>query len=101
MDAHMFSVLQDLHHNVFREELLGQDFRRVVQTVLTPRERQVLEMKVQGQKNSEIARQLLLKTSTIGRLIYHIKRKIRNDGIDNRVDDKVRKWKFNRGLHLE
>ena len=100
MDANMFSVLRDLHFNIYREELLGQDFTRIVQYILKPRERQILELKIQGVKDGEIGRQLMIKVSTVKRCIYHIKRKFRNDGIDSRVDDKIRKYKFNRGLHL-
>ena len=79
-------VLHLLHRNMWCDELLGGDFKFVVDRILTPRERQLVEMKVQGLPEKEIMQLLCIKFITYGRIIYKIKRKFRHQ-METRVDN--------------
>jgi len=85
-------VLYLVHQDVWPEDLLGDEFIRVVERVLSKTERQILEHKVEGHPDSFIAKLFNMKEDTLERAIRVIKEKLRV-GDRVRVDDWVRKTK--------
>ncbi len=87
-----FITLQNLENDVWDEELLGKDFALFRKKVLYPKERIVLELKVEGYTNEEICNLMktkqggMQKLTTINRVCYDIKRKFRL-GQQTRVDN--------------
>jgi len=86
MTPDVFKALVDLHHGIWTADLIGQDFIWLFQNVLSPRERSVTELKIQGLNNAEISKQLGIKETTVKRVTYDIQYKYRN-GMENRVSD--------------
>lgn len=79
-------VIRLLHKDIWSEELLGEEFLYIVERVLEPRERIVLENKVEGYPDEEICRLMRIKPSRLSRIESEIKSKFRNQ-IDLRVDN--------------
>lgn len=88
----MFVALMRLEHDIWDEALLSDDFERIRKYVLAPKERKVLEMRVQGMSIEEICNLMTTKQGgkqkpqTIKRLCYEIKRKFRT-GQRHRIDN--------------
>lgn len=89
------TVLAQLHHNHYSEELLSDRFSYVVWKILTRREREVLFQKIDGRSNREIADSMHISIATIRRYVYNIRSKFRNH-LDTRVDNKA--WAFFRRM---
>lgn len=66
-----------LHQDEWTEDLVGQEFSYVFSRVLTKRERQVTEMKVQGMNNDTICKLLGVRLKTLREYISVIKKKYR------------------------
>jgi len=92
-------VLRLLHNDMWVDELLSKEFEFIIQALLSKKQRQILELKVQFQtnegtlSNEEIGRLLNIKPSTIRRQIIRIKSKFRNK-MELRVDNIPFKWGF-------
>ena len=92
MTAEQFIAIQNLENDIWGEELLGQDFANFRRRILAPKERVILDLKVQGLTNGEIA--ALVKTRqggmqsirTVTRVCYDIKKKFRT-GQRTRIDN--------------
>jgi DNA-binding CsgD family transcriptional regulator len=80
-------ILQNLHRKpaIWDEELIGDLFSYVYTRVLTKTERIIVDNKIAGLVDGEIAVLLQSQVSTIKTHIYNIKRKYRNQ-TNKRVD---------------
>lgn len=92
---YLLQVVVDLHNDIYRDELLGYSFHYIYYNVLEPKERLVLESKIEGLSNRKIARllrnkqtHLPVKEATIKRHIRKIKSKYRNH-MDVRIDNRM------------
>lgn len=87
-------VLHLMHNDIWVEELLSNYFAFIVDNLLTKRQKQILELKVQYQdedktiSDNEIATLFNVKVTTINRQIKIIKSKFRNK-MELRVDPQV------------
>lgn len=79
-------VIRLLHKDIWSEELLGEEFLFIVERILEPRERIVLENKVEGYSDQEICKLMRIKVSRLRRIETEIKSKFRNQ-LDLRVDN--------------
>ena len=92
MTYEAFIAVQQLEHDVWEEYLLSDEFSRIRRFVLDPKERKILEMRVQGMSIQDICNIMktkqggMQKEATIKRLCYEIKRKFRT-GQRHRVDN--------------
>lgn len=77
-DVHRQDVLQDLHNDIWREELLGYLFSYVHDIVLYPVEREVVQLKVDGLSKEQIATLLGIKPKTVQDYISEIRYCYRN-----------------------
>jgi DNA-binding CsgD family transcriptional regulator len=75
-----------LHSGMWTEDLLGENFMFTVERVLYPKERQILEMKVQDYSDEYICNVLKVTEATLVRTIRHIKQILRL-GFRTRIDD--------------
>ena len=89
----ILQTLIELHNDIYTDMLIGDDFNYIVWRVLTHKQRQVLFFKVDGLSNKQIGRRMGITELSIKRRIVEIKKLYRN-GMNDRVDDKVRYWKF-------
>jgi DNA-binding CsgD family transcriptional regulator len=78
-------ILRDLHHNKWRDELISDLFQFVYTRVLTHTERIIVEDKINGLTNGEIAVAMKIRLPTVVRHITAIKKKYRNQ-MKTRVD---------------
>lgn len=93
-------ALYQMHHDVWLPELLNPSYfpelmrphytrfgkKLRLKYWLTKKELLLIDLKVDGLTNSEIAELLKIRESTLRRKIYDIKSKYRNN-MDTRVDD--------------
>ena len=89
----ILQTLIEIHNDVYTDALIGDDFNYIVWKVLTNKQRQVLFFKIDGLSNKQIGRKMGISELSIKRRIVEIKKLYRN-GINDRVDDKVRYWKY-------
>ena len=80
-----FRIMVNLHHDIWMEELLGQMFYKEYR-LLTPVERQILELRVEGKTNEEAAKLIGCKLHTIRCRVRDIRHKYRT-GVRERVDN--------------
>lgn len=88
------------HDRPWPEELLGEDFFYVVERVLSKKERQILEHKVQGYSNKEIADIFGITGRTLSVWIQKIKKKLSIE-VDPEVDDHVRRKIYRDGVRTK
>lgn len=84
-------VLHQLHNGVWMEELLSQYFAFIVDKILSKKQRQILELKVEGYSDEEVESLLNIKHQTLERQIKSIKLKLRNK-MELRVDNLKVGW---------
>lgn len=75
-------VIYNLHHDIWDDSLLEPPFLFYYQRVLFPRERQVLDYRIQGLTEEEISRKMNLSLKTIVRYEYNIRYIYRNKSRD-------------------
>jgi len=73
---------------VWLDELLNNDFRYVFDKVLSPVEREITMLKIDGHSDTEIIKHLHIKLTTLKRRFRDIKFKYRNQ-IESRVDQYI------------
>lgn len=78
-----------LHHNIWDETLLEPPFLFFYMRVLAPRERQVVDWKLQGLSDEQVAQKMGIKTSAVAQYVYNIRYIYRNKS-RNRV---YRTWR--------
>jgi len=82
----MWDILQNdttrtlfaLSHGEWPDELMLGDLRYVFDAVLAPRERQIVELKVQGYKDVDVLRRMRIKLQTLERYKYGIIKVVAN-----------------------
>jgi len=82
-------LLTQIHHDIWNEEILGVLFQFECR-LLTPTEHQILEWKVQGKKNEEIAGLIKCKLHTVRCRVRDIRFKLRT-GVKERPS---KTWAF-------
>jgi len=65
-------ILYNLHHDIWDRELIEAPFRFYYERVLHPRERQVVDLKLQGFSAAEVAKHMGIKPKTLRRYINYI-----------------------------
>jgi len=88
MTPHQFEILIRLHNDEWNSDLISQDFNFIFDRILSPAERDVTLLRIDGLSVQEIADRRNTKVVTIQRIAYNIKCKYRN-AINKRLDD----WK--------
>ena len=86
-------ILHLLHNDIWDEVLLSNYFAFIVDKLLTVKEKQILELKVQGVDNPEIGLVLQISEDTVRRHTVTIKSKFRNK-MNLRVDNVVEYKKY-------
>lgn len=66
-------ILYNLHHDIWDQELIESPFRFYYSRVLMPRERQVVDLKLQGFTDDEVCKRMGLSYRTVRRYIYYIR----------------------------
>lgn len=84
-------VLYQLHNGVWMEELLSQHFAFIVDKILSRKQRQILELKVEGYDDKQVSEFLGIKPQTLERQTKSIKLKLRNR-MELRVDNLKPDW---------
>lgn len=93
-------ILHQLHQGIWMEELLSQYFAFIVDKILSKKQRQILELKVEGYSDKEVGNLLGIKTQTLDRQIKSIKLKLRNR-MELRVDNLKPDWMRRYGKHTK
>lgn len=78
-----------LHRDIYSSDLFSGDCLFVFDRLLTPKERQIVQMKVDEASTSEILLLLGMQESTLKRHIYNLKMKYRTKA-HTRVDNDLR-----------
>lgn len=71
-------TLYNLHHDIWDETLLEPPFFFYYQRVLHPRERQVVDGRIAGKSNKQIAKNIGISESTVQRYAYNVRYIFRN-----------------------
>jgi DNA-binding CsgD family transcriptional regulator len=92
-----FNLLVALHRDNRWDSDLTLCFGYVFDRILTPIEREITKLKIEGLTDKEVCKVRKCKAATIQRAIYRIKYKFRN-GIGERIEDTLRKkiWLANK-----
>jgi DNA-binding CsgD family transcriptional regulator len=77
-EVNEFETLRNLHNDIWEDTLLEPPFLFFYQRVLHPRERQIVDSKIKGKTNSEIATEMGVTVTTVARSIYNIRYIFRN-----------------------
>lgn len=86
MNIDRLMALCGMHDGYWMEELLSEDFMTEFNKILSKTLRQVLELKIEGKSNRQIARLLGTDVKSVERRLFEIKQRYKHGMVD-RVDN--------------
>lgn len=83
-------LIYNVHRDIWPDELLGEQYSKLIEKIMSKTERQIIEHKVEGYDDAHISKVFKMTRDSLEARLREIRSKLRN-GVDCRVDDWVRK----------